>query len=349
MTQNPAPTSLIETRGLAKHFEPRTPRSRPWEIVRRRQAPKPSREPIVAVRDLNLRIPAGECYGLLGPNGAGKTTTVKMISTLLEPTAGNALVCGYDTVRQGADVRGSIGVMFAGERGLYWRLTGRENLQLFGRLEYMPGSAIRERSAHLLDHLGLADRADQLVETYSTGMKQRLNLARTLLHDPPVLILDEPTAALDPAAARGTRRLLRELGGQGKAILLTTHSMHEAEDICDRVGIIHRGALVAEGAPRALIREAGLEPRLELRLNGDLQAARTALGDQALWWGDPADDGSIEAAVRAADGWRTAYALDERLRQDGVTIEDARLRDATLEDAFIKLTGARLEDPFERV
>ena len=340
---------LIETRGLTMHFEPRVPRSRPWEIVRRRRTPRQPGEPIVAVNDLNLRIPAGECYGLLGPNGAGKTTTVKMISTLLEPTAGAALVCGYDTVHQGTDVRGNIGVMFAGERGLYWRLTARENLELFGRLEYMPGSSIRERSEHLVNHLGLADRADELVETYSTGMKQRLNLARTLLHDPPVLMLDEPTAALDPAAARGTRRLIRELRGEGKAVLLTTHSMHEAEEICDRVGIIHRGVLVAEGAPRELIREAGLEPRLELRLNGDLQAARTILGDQALWWGDPADDGSIEAAVRAADGWRTAHALDERLRRDGVTIEDARLRDATLEDAFIKLTGARLEDPFERV
>ena len=342
------PAHRIETHGLTKHFEPRVPRSRPWEIVRRR-APKVSGEPTVAVRDLNLRIPAGECYGLLGPNGAGKTTTVKMLSTLLEPTAGTALVSGFDTVRQGADVRGSIGVMFAGERGLYWRLTGRENLELFGRMEYMTGSAIRERTAHLLDHLGLADRADELVETYSTGMKQRLNLARTLLHDPPVLMLDEPTAALDPAAARGTRRLLRELRGEGKTVLLTTHSMHEAEEICDRVGIIHRGVLVAEGAPRELIREAGLEPRLELRLSGNLQAARTALGDQAIWWGDPADDGSVEAAVRAADGWRTAHALDERLRRDGVTIDDARLRDATLEDAFIKLTGARLEDPFERV
>ena len=349
MTRNPPPIHLIETRGLTMHFEPRVPRSRPWELVRRRRTPRQPGEPIVAVRDLNLRIPAGECYGLLGPNGAGKTTTVKMISTLLEPTAGTALVCGHDTVRQGADVRGSIGVMFAGERGLYWRLTGRENLELFGRMEYMTGAAIRERTAHLLDHLGLADRADQLVETYSTGMKQRLNLARTLLHDPPVLMLDEPTAALDPAAARGTRRLIRELRGEGKAVLLTTHSMHEAEEICDRVGIIHRGALVAEGAPRELIREAGLEPRLELRLGGDLLAARTALGDQALWWGDPADDGSIEAAVRAADGWRAAHTFDERLRRDGVTIEDARLRDATLEDAFIKLTGARLEDPFERV
>ena len=203
MTRSSPPTHLIETHGLTKHFDPRVPRSRPWEIVRRRRTPQTSSEPIVAVRDLNLRIPAGECYGLLGPNGAGKTTTVKMLSTLLEPTGGVALVCGHDTVRQGADVRGSVGVMFAGERGLYWRLTGRENLELFGRMEYMSGSAIRERAEHLLDHLGLTDRADQLVETYSTGMKQRLNLARALLHDPPVLMLDEPTAALDPAAARG--------------------------------------------------------------------------------------------------------------------------------------------------
>ena len=340
---------LIETRGLAKEFEPRAPRHRPWEVVRRREAREAARAPIVAVRDLNLRIPAGECYGLLGPNGAGKTTTVKMLSTLLEPTAGTALICGYDTVREGGEVRGNIGAMFAGERGMYWRLTGRENLELFGRMEYMPGSDIRTRSERLLKQMGLSERADELVETYSTGMKQRLNLARTLLHDPPVLMLDEPTAALDPAAARGTRQLIRDLGREGKAVLLTTHSMHEAEAICDRVGIIHRGSLVAEGPPPELIREAGLDPRLELHLRGDPATARAALGELAVWWSGPADDGSMEAAVRAADGWQTAQVLAERLDKDGVTIEDARLRDATLEDAFIKLTGVRLEDPFERV
>lgn len=339
---------MIETRGLRKEFVPRVPRRRPWELVRRRDVREATREPIVAVCDLDLRITAGECYGLLGPNGAGKTTTVKMLATLLEPTAGTALICGYDTVREGADVRGNIGAMFAGERGMYWRLTGRENLELFGRMEYMPGSDIRARSEQLLDRMELAERADELVETYSTGMKQRLNLARTLLHDPPVLMLDEPTAALDPAAARGTRRLIRDLGREGKAVLLTTHSMYEAEAICDRVGIVHRGSLVAEGSPRELIREAGLEPRLELHLRGDPGVARAALGDLALWWSDPGDDGAMEAAVRAADGWNTAQVLSERLRADGVTIEDGRLRDATLEDAFIRLTGMRLEEPFER-
>jgi ABC-2 type transport system ATP-binding protein len=192
------------------------PRRRPWELLRRRGARTRAAEPIIALDSVSLAIEAGECYGLLGPNGAGKTTTVKMISTLLEPTSGTAAVCGHDSVHEGTDVRRNIGVVFAGERGLYWRLTGRENLELFGRLEYMRGDAIRRRITELTEHLGLANRTDELVETYSSGMKQRLNLARALLPEPAVLLLDEPTAALDPAAARGTRRLIRRAARRGQ-------------------------------------------------------------------------------------------------------------------------------------
>ena len=218
---------------------------------------------------MSLSVEAGEVYGLLGPNGAGKTTMARMLSTLLEPTSGSARICGHDTVRDGTEVRTRIGVMFAGERGVFWRLTGRENLQMFGRLVFMDGNAIRRRTDELMERLGLADRTDELVESYSTGMKQRLNLARTLMHDPPVLLLDEPTAALDPAAARATRRFVDELRGEGKAILLTTHNMHEADEVCDRVGIIDKGRLIAEDRPADLIRRAGVEPRLELMLRGN--------------------------------------------------------------------------------
>ncbi len=165
----------------------------------------------------------------------------------------------------------------AGERCVFWRLTGRENLRLFGRLVFMDGNAIRRRTDELMQRLGLAERTDELVESYSTGMKQRLNLARTLLHDPPVLLLDEPTAALDPAAARATRGFVDELRREGKAILLTTHNMHEADAVCDRVGIIEHGRLIAEGRPADLIKRAGVEPPLELMLRGDSSAATLQL------------------------------------------------------------------------
>lgn len=341
--------ALIECRKLTKQFDTRVPQSSLWRLLRRDQARERSADPIVAVDGIDLRIEEGECYGLLGPNGAGKTTTVKMISTLLEQTSGSASVCGFDTVRNGADVRRNIGVMFAGERGLYWRLTGRENLVLFGRMQYMPSDRIRTRIAALGTQLGLAERLDELVEAYSTGMKQRLNLARSLLHDPPVLLLDEPTAALDPAAARATRQLVRSLRIGNRAVLLTTHNMHEAEDICDRVGIIHRGQLVAEDRPHQLIHLAGLEPRLELRLSGDVDSAKEALGGDALWWSDVKQDGGFDVAVRAPDGWRSAQSASERLDMVGVNVIESRLREATLEDAFISLTGSRLDAPLESV
>ena len=336
---------LIEAAELTKHFERRRPPRRPWELLRRRPANE-TPDAVVAVDRVSLSVEAGEVYGLLGPNGAGKTTMARLLSTLLEQTSGSARICGRDTVRDGTEVRTRIGVMFAGVRGLFWRLTGRENLQLFGRLVFMDRQAIRRRTDELMERLGLADRADELVESYSTGMKQRLNLARTLMHDPPVLLLDEPTAALDPAAARATRGFVHELRREGKAILLTTHNMHEADEVCDRVGIIDRGRLIAEDRPAELIRRAGVEPRLELMLSGDTSAARTAIGNAALWWGEAESDGGVQVAVRAPDGWRSAEAITQRVSAAGAEIVQSRLREATLEDAYIELTGSRLEGPF---
>ena len=338
---------LIEVERLTKRFERRRPSRRPWDVLTRRSVPAP--DSVIAVDDVTLGVGAGEVYGLLGPNGAGKTTMARMLATLLEPTTGTARICGYDTLRDGGAVRARIGVMFAGERGVYWRLTGRENLEIFGRLQFMPGQVIQERSTALLEQLGLAERADDLAETYSTGMKQRLNLARTLLHDPPVLLLDEPTAALDPAAARATRELIRTLQGAGKAVLLTTHNMHEADEVCDRVGIIDHGRLVAEDRPAALIASAGVEPRLELQLHGDAAAARPILGADALWWGDVQDDGGIAVAVSAPGGWQSAERIAASLKAAGVAVTESRLREATLEDAFIKLTGSRLGGSLESI
>ena len=338
---------LIEVERLTKQFERRRPSSRPWNVLARRAVPAPDQ--ILAVDNVTLSVGAGEVYGLLGPNGAGKTTMARMLATLLEPTSGTARICGHDTQRDGGAVRARIGVMFAGERGVYWRLTGRENLEIFGRLHFMPGQAIEKRAGCLLDQLGLAERADDLVETYSTGMKQRLNLARTLLHDPPVVLLDEPTAALDPSAARATRELIRTLHGAGKAVLLTTHNMHEADEVCHRVGIIDHGRLVAEDRPAALIASAGVEPRLELQLRGDAAIARQILSDNALWWGDVQDDGGIAVAVSAPAGWQSAERIAASLRGTGVTVIESRLREATLEDAFIRLTGSRLGGSFESI
>ena len=335
----------MSVQSLTRVFEPKVRRGLRGLLPRFRAEPAEPRR-IVAVNDLNLDIVPGHCFGLLGPNGAGKTTTVKMLATLLEPTSGSASVAGFDVVRSSRQVRRNLGVLFAGERGMYWRLSGRENLELFGTLSFMPRQLIQNRIQAAAQRFGLQDRMDDLVETYSTGMKQRLNLARATLHEPPVLLLDEPTAALDPVAAREARHLIRQIAESGTAILLTTHNLYEAEQICDRVGIIQSGTLVAEGRPGDLIRQAGEVPRLDLLLRGDLATAKATIGPDALWWGEVNRDGQFAVAARAPKGWRSSDALTSALVSQGIVVEEARLREPDLEDAYIAITGSRIERPF---
>jgi ABC-2 type transport system ATP-binding protein len=219
--------------------------------IRRVFTPR-KREPVTALDGVSLTIPVGEVHGLLGPNGAGKTTLVKILSTVLLPTAGRALVCGHDVVAETKFVRPLIGIVFGGERGLYTRLSARKNLEYWGALYRLSGAEIRTRSAALLERVGLTERADQRVEEFSRGMKQRLHLARGLMGDARVLFLDEPTTGMDPLAAREFRTLIGELKGEGRTILLTTHDMVEAETVCDRVTLIDRGRILATETPRSL-------------------------------------------------------------------------------------------------
>ncbi len=207
---------------------------------------------VVAVDDISFAVHSGELFGLLGPNGAGKTTTVKMLTTLLIPTGGTALILGKDVVRQADAIRARIGFIFGGERGLYWRLSGIDNLRYFASLYHVDPGVAQKRIAYLLELVGLADRGKERVEGYSRGMMQRLHIARTLLHDPEVLFLDEPTIGLDPVGARELRQVIRDLQAQNKTILLTTHYMFEADALCQRVAVINRGRIVAMDTPEAL-------------------------------------------------------------------------------------------------
>jgi ABC-2 type transport system ATP-binding protein len=234
-------------------------------------------EPVVALDGVSLTIPCGEIHGLLGPNGAGKTTLVKILSTVLLPTSGRARVLGRDVVGETRAVRPLIGIVFGGERGLYTRLTARQNLEYWGALYRLSGGEIRGRAQELLERVGLADRADQKVETYSRGMKQRLHLARGLIGDAKVLFLDEPTTGMDPLGAREFRRLVTELRGEGRTILLATHDMVEAETVCDRVTLIDRGRIIATESPRSLGRMISRFQRVDIEgadelLLADLQA-----------------------------------------------------------------------------
>ena len=210
-----------------------------------------------------MNVEEGEIHGLLGPNGAGKTTLVKLLSTVLLPTSGTASVLGFDVVRDTSRVRQMIGVVLGGDRGVYWRLTGRENLEYWSALYKVPAGTAKKRVTQLLHAVGLSDRADHLVEGYSRGMKQRLHLARGLVGDPRVLFLDEPTTGMDPVASLEFRSLVTDLRSQGKTIFLTTHDLAEAEAVCDRVTLIDRGRILAVETPNSLGRMVAKFERID--------------------------------------------------------------------------------------
>ena len=223
---------------------------REYQIDTRQRKRRPP--PIVALDDVSFSIEEGEILGLLGPNGAGKTTLVKILSTILLPTSGTARVMGHDVVGETGRIRPLIGIVFGGERGLYQRLTARQNLLYWSALYKIPGAGAKPRVEQLLQRVGLSDRSDSSVETFSRGMRQRLHLARGLIPDPPILFLDEPTTGMDPVAARDFRDLVKALKSEGRTILLTTHNMAEAESVCDRVALIDRGRVRAIETPRVL-------------------------------------------------------------------------------------------------
>ncbi len=219
---------------------------------------------VLAVEDISFSITKGELFGLLGPNGAGKTTTVKMLTTILLPTAGTASILGFDLRKETQEIRKRIGFTFGGSRGLYGRLTARDNLRYFAELYALEPGYSRKRLAEMLALVGLSERADDRVETFSTGMQQRLHLARALLHDPEVIFLDEPTVGIDPVGARELRQTIKNLRQAGKTIMLTTHYMAEAEELCDRIAIVNKGRIVAMDTPSNLRRGISPESIIEI-------------------------------------------------------------------------------------
>src|SRR5690348_3369302 len=248
--------AAIEAEGLRRTYKTHT------GTVRRRA------KEIEAVRGIDFQVAEGELFGLLGPNGAGKTTTIKMLITLLIPTAGTARVLGLDVVKNPTEVRKKIGYVFGGERGVYERLSGYDNLRYFAELYGVPPRDQKKRIGELLELVGLNGREHERAEGYSRGMKQRLHVARGLLHDPEVLFLDEPTIGLDPVGARELRSTIASLTAAGKTILLTTHYMFEADALCDRIAVISKGEIVAEGTPADLKRDVQQGSVVEVEVFG---------------------------------------------------------------------------------
>ena len=207
---------------------------------------------IDAIRNISFTVDEGEILGLLGPNGAGKTTTIKILTTLLAPTSGEAKIFGHKCFGEEKFIRDKINFIFGGERGLYWRLSAYENLQYFGDIYKIPEKTLKERIPELIKLVSLEGRENEKVEGFSKGMKQRLQIARGLINDPKILFLDEPTIGLDPIGAKDLRNIILKLKLEGKTILLTTHYMYEADELCDRIALINNGKIIDIAAPRQL-------------------------------------------------------------------------------------------------
>jgi len=304
---------------------------------------------VTALDDVNFSVKKGEIFGLLGPNGAGKTTTIKTVCTLIQPTSGDVYVNGHNVVKDAQRARQDLGVMLTGDRTLYWKLSGRENLEYFAALYHMGGAAAKQRIEHLLKLVGLDERQNTLVENYSTGMRIRLSFAKAILHEAPVILLDEPTMSLDPQSARLIREIIRDLRKTGHSILLTTHYMEEADQLSDRVAVIDHGKIIAMAPPKELketvlkseiieIEAQNIDPRVVEKLRGipSISEVVSTIDDAA------AQKGVIK--VHASDGKQVIPEILGVLVKGDVEISNVKVATPTLEDVFISLTGRALRD-----
>ncbi len=290
-----------------------------------------------ALDGLTLTVPSGSIYGLLGPNGAGKTTLIRILATLLPPDAGTARVAGVDVRADPAGVRAQIGL--AGQSAAVDDyLTGRENVEMVGRLYGLSLSAARRRARTVLERIGLAVVADRQVKTYSGGMRRRLDLAASLVGRPRVLLLDEPTAGLDPASRHDLWALIRDLVEGGTTVLLTTQYLEEADQLADRIAVIDHGRLLIQGTAQQLKDRVG-GAVVELRVP-DADRARTLAALRDGNGEDPTvDERDGRVVLPALDGARTLTVALRHLEAAGITAEDAALRKPTLDEVFLALTG----------
>ncbi len=297
------------------------------------------KKPVTALDHVDLKIKKGEFFGVLGPNGAGKTTLTKILCTLVLPSEGTVRVNGYDVEKNGGDVRTSIGLVSSDERSFYWKISGRDNLVFFAVLNNYSWKQAKERAAEVLKIVGLEDAADRRFETYSSGMKQKMAFAKGLLNDPQTLFLDEPTRSLDPNAAKEIRNFLSGLSKQGKTIFLTTHNLAEAEQLCKRVAVLHRGRVQGVGSKRDLGRMLSRGERLMLVVSGLEKSGVLRLEDLPVVESVKVDrlgSGRTRLTLELSEG-SVSTVLSEALKL-GLQIHSARTEEASLEQIFEKLT-----------
>jgi lipooligosaccharide transport system ATP-binding protein len=316
--RTPSAQVLISARGLTKHF------------------PKRGAEPFVAVAGIDFDVYRGEVFGFLGPNGAGKSTTMRMICCVSPATGGSLSLFGLDPARQGPRIRARLGVV-PQEDKLDYEMQVRDNLHVYGRYFGLPRAVIRERTERLLEFVHLADRAGDKVEPLSGGMRRRLSIARSLINEPEILILDEPTTGLDPQARHVVWDRLYRLKQQGVTIILTTHYMDEAEQLCDRLVVMDKGRIAAEGSPRSLIDRYCTREVLELRFPLGEQDEAVHKLEGVVERAEPLPD---RVLLYSDDGDATLDAV----RGLGLEPLTALVRRSTLEDVFLTLTGRTLVD-----
>ncbi|NOR81952.1 MAG: ATP-binding cassette domain-containing protein [Ardenticatenales bacterium] len=313
---------LVRANGLAKHYLP---------------------EDILAVRGISFEIQEGEIFSLLGPNGAGKTTMISMLSCLLAPTAGDATIAGHSITRDPMKVKNVIGIV-PQEIALYPTLSARSNLIFWGRMYSMGGSTLKERVDQVLEQVGLTDRADARVETYSGGMKRRINLAVGLLHKPRMLFMDEPTVGIDPQSRRNILEMVKNLNRQGMTVLYTTHYMEEAQELSDRVGIIDHGELIALDTQAELTRIVGANDSLRFHLDegADCEALVAALREVPTVIQVSAADHEI--SLLAPEAEKVLPAAITAANQLNCRIRSVDIQEPNLEAVFLHLTGRALRD-----
>jgi ABC-2 type transport system ATP-binding protein len=322
--------TVIEVEALTRTYRSRT------GVVRRRT------KIVEALRGVSFSVEPGELFGLLGPNGAGKTTMIKILTTLLLPSSGSARVLGHDVRREARRIRGRIGYVFGGDRGLYDRLSGYDNLRYFADLYKVSGRERRARIESLLELVDLKGRERERVETYSRGMKQRLHIARGLLHNPEILFLDEPTIGLDPLGARELRAMIAGLHERGKTVLLTTHYMYEADALCEQIAVIANGVFVAHGTPAELKALVGDQTIVEIETFGIgdevVERLRRIPGVKAV--GVETRDHAQVLLIQSAVGAEIVRTLLNELADADADTGKVITREPTLEDAYVELVRA---------
>ncbi|RLI13842.1 ABC transporter ATP-binding protein [Candidatus Bathyarchaeota archaeon] len=290
----------------------------------------------LVLRGVGFEVSEGEVLGLLGPNGAGKTTTVRILMGILRPDEGSATVMGHDVLEEPLEVRRCVGYL-PEVPCLYERLTVEDNLAFYGGLYDIPRAELEKRISELLSLMGLEERAGEPVGALSKGLKQRVAIARALIHDPPVLFLDQPTSDLDPASARSVRELIVELNRSGKTVLICTHNLKEAEDLCDRVAIISGGRILAVGEPDELLggrRYYSFELRVRGRISGHLGSLRSSDGVMEVKQVGP------DKALLILDEREAISGVVRRLVEDGCDILEVKMVGPSLEDIYMRLVGA---------